>query len=662
MLNASTPGNSLGNIKQRIIYNRMLGISIAATAIFILGFVLAPTLGAEAHATEDVSAAVSWRNITLSLDPGYNPSTGTSGSGDIDFGEVIPSSIDTSTPGSENYGTQKVVKKTINVTTEGNYYAVYLSVPGTNNSLSVSGDTVREIPAITPASGDSSTTFSTTSWGFAIPYVAGKSSDAFPAPAILSAYDSFLASSSDATANNLTKSGTGSAVYNTGVWAPVPTLANVEQIYKNSTNAVAGFDSGDNFDIYYSIMVDTNTMAGIYENEVIYTAIASSSALDEVSQNVSRSEAEVTSGTIELLQVDLATTNMPSNGIVAGDVWVYLVPHSIIVANNYSVENLTRTDYPRCWVNSISDDNTITCGMPAFNEKGSTDATGAYKVIDGAEYDFWVRVNTPVGEVLEYVSHYKDGNTDVASVKYGVGLQSYSAGGDKLITQMQQMSPSVCRYTTVYDSTKSEKTTFELEDSRDNKTYNVRKLGNDCWMVQNLRFTETSLDQTTTDIDVSKTIAYDELVNSDSSIANSLTDARIHVGVDNNGDPTVWYNYAAATALTITGSSNTSEATHSLCPKNWKLPAKDDFDKKIVDNDIQLGPNKYYFSMDFAPVTGGRYWSGYSNYSNVAWWWTSTAYNYLQRWDPRYATASLSSGIIDNDSRATGDYVRCIAR
>ena len=54
-------------------------------------------------------------------------------------------------------------------------------------------------------------------------------------------YDSYLASSSDTTANNLTRSGTGSSVYNTGTWAPVQPLASTEQVYKNETSNVSGF-------------------------------------------------------------------------------------------------------------------------------------------------------------------------------------------------------------------------------------------------------------------------------------------------------------------------------------------------------------------------------------------------------------------------------------
>lgn len=635
--------DKLGGLKERIILHRLLGASAGALAVFLFGFMLIPTLISEAHATEDVSAAVSWRNITLTLDPGYNPSTGASGSGDIDFGEVIPSSADTSTPGSENYGTQKVVKKTINVTTEGNYYTVYLSVLGTNNSLGVSGDTIREIPAITPASGNTATTFSATSWGYSVPYIAGKSSDAFPAPAVLSAYDTFLASSSDVTANNLTKFGTGSSVYNTGTWAPVPTTANTEQIYKNSTNAVAGFDSGDNFDIYYSIMVDTDTMAGIYENQVVYTAFASTNSIDIVSQNVSRSEAKVTSGTVELLQVDLASTIT----LTTGKVKVYLVPHSVVVANDYNPESLTTTDYPNCPVTAVSNNMTITCTMPAFNAKGSTDSTGIYKVQDGSAYDFWVRITAPDGEILNYISHYKEGNTDVASAIYGVGLQSVDTESARLVISMQQMSPSICDMTPEYE-TASEN--FVLTDSREGVYYDVRKVDGRCWMASNLRFASHSLDPASTDIDVAKTITW-----ADSTTGGSYDEGRMHSGTDYNGAATAWYNLALASALTHTGSNNKSKVEHSICPKNWTLPTVAEWQSVLQNRrraTLNMVSGSYYKHDGTSEGPGSAY----------AFWWS----NQIDQSNPPYGLNI--NGNYDSVTSFYGKtknwsfYIRCIAR
>ena len=629
-------------VRSRQLYRHLLGASVAGLGVFVLGFILLPTLSAEAHATETVTTAVNWRTISLTLNP----------HGDIDFGEVIPSSRDTSVG---NYGTQKVVKKAIDVTTEGDYYAVYLSTVGSNNALSTSDDTVQAIP---PIGGSSLTpsTFSQTAWGFSVPYVDGKSSSLFPTPATLSTYDSFLADTTDVTANNLTKLGTGSSVYNTGSWLAVPTLGNSTQIYRNSTNAAAGFDSGDSFNIYYSVMVDTDTMSGTYENEVIYTAMASFSGGD-VSYNVSRDKDVATSypGETETLRIDLATS--PSS-LTTNDIKIRLVPHSIFTSNNYSVASLVETDYPSCTTTSVTSSGQsaiITCATPTFGAKGSTDTAGTHTVADNSTYDFWVKVTTPDNNTLDYVSHYQDGASDVASLTYHVGLQSKNTGGNTLVTTMQQMSSSVCQNTTNYDSTASVATTFSLTDSRDSISYNVRKLGDDCWMVNNLRFVgngignTTTLNSATSDVASSTNIAFKDL-----TLGDSFDEARIHIGVDNNDNSTVWFNYAATTAMTIAGSNNTNKAEHSLCPKNWTLPSK------------QQGAA--VMEYDFNPVTGGAYYTGSVRSYDLpyGYWYMNEESNggtnreilaysqNNQQYDPY--------GYWHWYTRAMGLFVRCVAR
>ena len=630
---ASLANSTLGSLKEINLINRALRASFASLGVFILGFCLAPTLASEASAASTVSTAVSWDPISLTLDP----------HGDIDFGEVIPSSRDTTVG---NYGTQKVVKKAIDITTNGDYYAVYLSTIGNDNSLSTSADTIQAIPAIgsafDPESASSGASFSQTSWGFAIPTISTS--------ATLSAYDSFLASSSDTTANNLSKLGTGSTVYNTGAWSAVPALADVKQIYSNSTNVVTGFSSGDSFNIYYSIMVDTNTLSGAYENEVVYTAIATASAGD-VSYNVTRDQEILTAGSneTETLQLDLATV---PESLTASDIVVRLVPHSIFASNNYSVANLTLTDYPDCSVSSVTSSGqsaTIICSVPKFGAKGSTDTAGTYAIADSNTYDFWVQVTLPDSSTVDYISHYQDGTNDVATVTYKTGLQSINTSNNKLITTMQGMSGSICENTLAYDSDNSATTTFSLTDVRDSIDYNVRKLGNNCWMVSNLRFVGTSLDVTTSDTDVSKSFTYTDQTQSTSSV-----EPRIHSGTDNNGDPTVWYNYAAASALTITGSNNINEAQYSICPKNWTLPNYVQA-KKIVDE----------YNGGFIPVWGGNYPDTNFHLPLYGFWWTSTARNDWNRHALSLKSDSMTwsfNQYYGYLNRAMAEYIRCVAR
>ena len=624
----------LTGIKERIILHRLLGASVGALAVFVLGFVLAPTLASEAHAAENVSASVSWDPISLSLDP----------HGDIDFGEVIPSSRDTTVG---NYGTQKVVKKAIDVTTNGDYYAVYLSTIDNDNSLSTSYDAVQAIPAISTSS-----TFSSTSWGFAVP-----TTETLPT---LSAYDSYLVSSSDATANNLTKLGTGASVYNTGLWSGVPVLDDVSQIYHNQTNVINGFSSGDSFNIYYSIMVDTDTMAGTYENQVVYTAIAQASRGD-ISYNVARDKDIATSyaGETETLQIDLATSSTNGSGgsdstptLTANDIEIRLVPHSIILSNNYNVASLTKTDYPNCPVSSVSNITNsqsveIVCNLPRFGAKGSTDTNSTYAVANNSAYDFWVNVTLPDNSTIDYVSHYKENASDVASLTYKTGLQSIDTASARLVTHMQQVTPSICANTFNFDNTKVSTTNFVLDDSREGVYYDIRKIDDKCWMASNLRFSSTNLNPSTTDVNVAKTITY-----GDSTSGGSYDQPRMHLGNDYDGNPNAWYNFVMASAGTHVGQNNTAKAEYSICPKNWRLPTRNEL-QSIVNNSKR---------SDAKMDVGGTFYDDTGTRQMDSFWFSSEidptlpSYAITLKYNYDYVTSFYSR------TKSQSFYIRCIAR
>lgn len=589
----------------------MLGGSILALALFIFGFLTIPCLVAKTYAAETVSAGVTWSTISLTLDP----------HGDIDFGEVIPSVRDTSIG---NYGTQKVVKKQVEVTTEGNYYAVYLSTPTDDNTLKTSAVATQTIPAI---STSVTTGFASTSWGYAVPTT--------ETSVTLSAYDSYLASATDVTANNLTKTGVGAAVYNTGSWSPVKTSANIERIYYNSTNAAAGFSSGDTFDIYYSIMVDTDALSGVYENKVVYTALASTASLDTTSFNIARDNASATAGSTETLLLDLASSN---NSIAASDVEVYLVPHATIIANSYSIDNLTKTDFPTCSVTSVASSGqsvTILCALPSLGSTGSTDASGNNTVATLGEYDFWVQVATPAKETLNYLSHYRDSNNDIASfvfacsaskicyagngadsgtmsdktassnsnamlntpsfIRSGYAFTGWSTTADDtsgslygpnetiatgdLSTEGLQLyahwlasSGTMQSFTTAQCSAMSTHDVIALTDSRDNNTYSVAKLkdGN-CWMTSNLALNLADFAGTH-----NLTPENTDLNSKTSWNPGANTGSQPSPGYEYNTNlyaPSWVYDWYAVTAGSGTSTMlSPATAPDSICPSGWQLP------------------------------------------------------------------------------------------
>ena len=209
---------------------------------------------------------------------------------------------------------------------------------------------------------------------------------------------------------------------------------------------------------------------------------------------------------------------------------------------------------------------------------------------------------------------------------------------------IQNLNTSLC--------TTTPKTVYDI---RDRKSYTVTKLGdNNCWMTQNLRYTGTSSDAANTmtlNVDTSnvtsnRTLSYGELATGDTS-ADSYDQAKIHVGVDNNNDPTVWYNYVAASAGTVTGSSNFNNPTGDVCPAGWRLPTHADLSGSIS------------YREEFNPVSGGYYIHGQNvQASNVyGSWWSSTTYNY----SGRYALELYNSSYdVKGLNRIDGRYVRCI--
>ena len=63
-----------------------------------------------------------------------------------------------------------------------------------------------------------------------------------------------------------------------------------------------------------------------------------------------------------------------------------------------------------------------------------------------------------------------------------------------------------------------------------------------------------------------------------------------------------WHNYTAATAGTITGDSNTTDATKDICPAGWRLPT---YSEALYIND-----GTYTYVSIFNSIVGGRYTGG----------------------------------------------------
>ena len=537
----------LGKIKETIIFGRLLRVSLAATAVFVLAFVVAPCIMAEANAANNLNANIRWSAIDLTFDPDVAATTAVvaaaeeakgsaltdeerqiaingaltdSTHGDVEFGTIVP----TEKLG-DNYGTMVVKKKTIGVTTRGKYYAVYLSMI---NNDTVSGDGSASALTYEGAS-DTSMKISSTSgtwdtpktlaqngnsgWGYMVPGTLVKQSDGETTSAFGGLNATTVANTFDGLLDQALYSTSGVA-YTTSIWAGVPQRSEPQQIWKG-LNPTGYADVQDTFDVYYAINVDTDVMAGSYENQIVYTALASAESLDSVSNNLARTTKFGTSGTVQTIYFDLAQT---ATGIVTYDnIVIKLVPHDVMAAASYDPSRLSAearaaaVDCPKV-ANSF---RTVTTTQAETEGSLSSIQCTMPDAEEAQEYDYWLSVT---GLGFDYASKIDNGNEPGFAY---VGLQTKKANGTFYVTDMQDMSAGVCANTNIWkDGLGTEATlyqangtteiktvaeggelpndyatatgadgvgTFALRDSRDGKRYTVRRLADgNCWMTQNL--------------------------------------------------------------------------------------------------------------------------------------------------------------------------------
>ena len=262
-----------------------------------------------------------------------------------------------------------------------------------------------------------------------------------------------------------------------------------------------------------------------------------------------------------------------------------------------------------------------------------TGATGASLTTTYAAYVSKTQpADTYTGQVKYILLHP---NTQTPPASGSVDYAFLYAGKDKYkgYYKMQDMDSTIC-------TNISNAQSGTLIDQRDDNTYTIAKIAGNCWMIQNLRFTGTDLDPSTSNVASATTITYGDLTS-----GNSNSDPRIHEGVDSNGNPTVWYNYAAASATTITGDSNNTSATYDICPAGWRLPTESKF-------------SSVYPVSAFYSVAGGLYSDGAPDGLDFGYWWSATESSTTGR---NYLYWNGSGLVIRNGgSRYLGFYVRCV--
>ena len=222
---------------------------------------------------------------------------------------------------------------------------------------------------------------------------------------------------------------------------------------------------------------------------------------------------------------------------------------------------------------------------------------------------------------------------------------------DRTIAGIQNMQD----ITSIRVKNTPEGTTATLTDTRETKSYTVAKINGNLWMTKNLSvgctnnatnpaITSRTLSNTDTNI---ISASYATTTTTLTSGGNSYDNAYVQCDATHGG----YYNFSAATAGTITGSTNSADAIQDVCPKGWKLPTH--------DQEISISGR----ASDFNVVTNGGYYNNKTlqHLDNRSFWWTSTHVTDVGVYKiSTDATGELT--ISGGLQRTQGINIRCVAR
>lgn len=237
---------------------------------------------------------------------------------------------------------------------------------------------------------------------------------------------------------------------------------------------------------------------------------------------------------------------------------------------------------------------------------------------------------------------YADGANYTASTSYAGQTVTLYAQWRLLInhlgdvTYMQDLTATHC-------STSENGATATLRDRRDDNSYTIAKINGQCWMTQNLRL---SGGRTLTSADSNVVSSWSFPSNSLTS-GDSYTEARS--AISGNTSYGGYYNYCAASAGTVCGSSSAQDATYDICPRGWRLPTHSE----------QSGITGYVSA--FSPVLSGFYRTGtLSATGSYGYWWSATASNSGNQCSMNYSGSGLYLYAGGSNDGGYGFSVRCI--
>ena len=211
-------------------------------------------------------------------------------------------------------------------------------------------------------------------------------------------------------------------------------------------------------------------------------------------------------------------------------------------------------------------------------------------------------------------------------------------------------------------------------DARDNRTYYIQKLGNNCWMLTNLAYAGAG-NNTYNDTK--------SLSNGTSDTATTYTEAKYYIppGANPTTDPTepstsingtgqygYLYNWCAAmggqnTAACANAATPAPIPTTNICPAGWRLPTGGSGGEfQAMNNTVYAGKTDSDSSIIGAPglfQRSGGWSNGFYGQGSYGYYWSSTQYSAASAHSLSFYSTSVDPAYYNG--KYSGFAVRCVA-
>ncbi len=208
-----------------------------------------------------------------------------------------------------------------------------------------------------------------------------------------------------------------------------------------------------------------------------------------------------------------------------------------------------------------------------------------------------------------------------------------------------------------------------VNDARDDRTYLIRKIGTQCWMLTNLAYagggTNTYGDtKTITNSNTSSYTAPYYMIPTGSNVTTGTTNPS--ASTSGTGQYGYLYNWCAAmgaqtsTSACANATTPTPDTSISICPSGWRLPTSNggDFTTLNTNANSDSTSSDTNLKTNWYAMYSGAWSSGFYGQGSYGGYWSSTQGNATNSYI-LYFSSSVNPSL--NYYKPYGFAVRCVA-